>query len=143
MEFMRGKKKINHEVANCVCPPAQSNDDADNGDHQGKSLPNPHHTLPRKGDQYIHALRLCSQLVLNITSKYQYKLLLCSDSWYPIVHYIHRLISPLNFQHINTGHNTGHKRKSINLCSQAVFALGSRIILQAPTQIWVDIFIRA
>ena len=129
MEFMRGKK-INHEVANCVCPPAQPNDDADNGDHQGESLPNPHHTLLRKGDQCIHALRLCSKFVLNITSKYQYKLLLCSDSWYPIELYIHRLISPLNFQHINTGHNAGQKRKSTNLCFQAVFTLGSRVLLQ-------------
>ena len=31
MEFMRGKKS-DHEVANCVCPPAQPKDDADNGD---------------------------------------------------------------------------------------------------------------
>ena len=92
MEFMRGKKS-DHDVANCVCPPAQPKDDADNGDHQGDSLPNPHPTLPRKEDQCINALRLCSQLVLHITGKCQYKLVLCSDSWYPIVHYIHRLIS--------------------------------------------------
>ena len=61
MEFMRGKKS-DHEVANCVCPPAQPKNDADNGDHQGDSLPNPHPTLPRKEDQCINALRLCSQL---------------------------------------------------------------------------------
>ena len=53
MEFVRGKK-IDHEVANCVCPPANPKDDADNEDHQGDSLPNPHHTLPRKEDQCIY-----------------------------------------------------------------------------------------
>ena len=51
---------------------------------------------------------------------------------------------------LNTGHNAGHKRKSTNLCYQAVFRLGSRILVQAPTQIGAvfrhfapHIFIRA
>ena len=42
--------------------------------------------------------------------------------------------NPLNFQHINTGHNAGHKRKSINLSFHAVYALGSRVLFQAPTK---------
>ena len=48
---IHARVKINHGVANCVCPPAQPKDDAGNEDHQGDSLLNPHPTLPRKEDQ--------------------------------------------------------------------------------------------
>ena len=48
---IHAREKIDHEVVNCGCPPAQLKGEADNGGHQGDALPNPHPTLARKEDQ--------------------------------------------------------------------------------------------